>query len=228
MLKVGQEKIRIAAFDLDGTILDGESPLILTRNLLGHHQLPLHTGVKMGAWGIRYRLRLPQDERLPRELLFTAFKGMTVEEADAKILEVYRVKIASRIKAAARAEIKACSDEGLVPILASASFKPITTAVVDELGFAGHVSTIMEEREGRYTARVQGAPVQGPEKLKRLNAYCNGVFGTGAWQLERAYGDHFSDITLLAAAKHPVAVDPDGLLSKVAGLLGWEVVRWED
>ena len=54
--------IHVAAFDLDGTILDGESPLKLTTSLLRHRELPLHKGVLMGVCGIKYRLRLPQTE----------------------------------------------------------------------------------------------------------------------------------------------------------------------
>ena len=61
--------VRVAAFDLDGTIIDGESPLKLTTSLLRHRQLPVHKAILMGIWGIRYRLRLPQVESC---LLYTS------------------------------------------------------------------------------------------------------------------------------------------------------------
>ena len=99
------DKVRIAAFDLDGTVLDGESPFILTRRLLLHHDMKIRTGLRMGVWGLKYRMRLQQRESTPRELLFSAFAGMPVEEVDAHILHVYRKHIAKRVRPGARAEV---------------------------------------------------------------------------------------------------------------------------
>lgn len=220
------DKVRIAAFDLDGTVLDGESPLILTLKLIKQRQLKIRTGLRMGVWGIKYRLRLPQRETLPRELLFSALTDEPVEVIDQEILEIYNRYISKRIRPGARAAIVNAKAAGLVPILASASFKPMTDAIVKELGFAGHVSTVMEEQNGHYTGKVVGQPVQGPEKLRQLQGYCDGRYGVGNWELSRAYGDHFSDIPLLAAAKQAVAVDPDGKLEKAAKANGWPIEDW--
>ncbi len=222
------DKVRIAAFDLDGTVIDGESPFILTRHLIYNRQLKVHTGLRMGIWGLKYRMRLPQRESLPRELLFSSLTDETVEAADAEILRVYEKHIRKRIKQAARIEVATVVDQGMVPILASASFKPITTSIVKEVGFAGSVSTVMEERDGHYTGKVVGVPVQGNEKLRQLQGYCDGRFGPNNWVLERAYSDHYSDIPLLTAAVHAVAVDPHGKLERAAKEKGWPIVTWEE
>lgn len=94
--------IRVAAFDLDGTILDGESPLKLTTSLLRHRQLPIHKAFLMGIWGIRYRLRLPLVESTPRELLFSALTEPTVEEVDAEIMDVFNQAHSPSISAPVR------------------------------------------------------------------------------------------------------------------------------
>lgn len=224
---MADERKRIAAFDLDGTVLDGESPFILTRRLLIHGELKMRAGLKMGIWGLKYRLRLPQRESTPRELLFSAFKGMDVEEVDRRILEVYNKHIKKRIRPGARAEVASVREQGMIPILASASFKPMTDAIVEELGFEGQVSTVMEERDGVYTARVVGQPVQGVEKLRQLQGYLDGRYGHGNWVLERAYSDHYSDIPMLEAATTGFVTDPDGVLKKMAGIRGWELVDWD-
>lgn len=219
--------IRVAAFDLDGTVLDGESPFILTRRLLLHRDLKLRNGLKMGIWGLKYRLRLPQREATPRELLFTAFAGEKVKDVDARIMEVYNKHIAKRIRPGARREVASVKTQGMVPILASASFKPMTDAIVAELGFEGQVSTVMEEVDGCYTAKVVGEPVQGIVKLRQLQGYCDGRFGVGNWVLERAYSDHYSDLPMLQHAQHAVITDPDGILKKVAHVCRWEVADWD-
>jgi len=219
--------IGVAAFDLDGTILDGETPLKLTTSLLRHRELPIYKGVLMGLWGLRYRLRLPQTESTPRELLFSCLTEPTVEQVDAEILEIYNKRMRKHIRPGAVREIEKCHREGMKVILASASFKPITTTVVKELGMDGQVSTIMEERKGHYTGRVVGVPLQGREKLRLLIQYCNDHFGEGNWTLERAYSDHYSDIPMLSAARTPIVTDPDNQLKRVAKRNGWPIVDWD-
>ncbi len=217
---------RIAAFDLDGTVIDGESPLILSTSLLAHRELPVHKAIMMAAWGAKYRLRLPQVESTPRELLFSALTEPTVEEVDAEILDIFYRRIRKRIRPGALREIESCKKAGYKLILASASFKPITTTIAQELGFDGLVSTIMEERDGHYTGRVLGVPAQGREKLRLLVQFLNDHYGYKQWELERAYSDHFSDIPMLELAKHPVVTDPDGLLKRTAMRRGWQLVDW--
>lgn len=219
--------IRVAAFDLDGTILDGESPLKLTTSLLRHRELPLPNAFFMGIWGIRYRLRLPLVESTPRELLFSALTEPTVEEVDAEIMDVFDRRIRKRIRPGAKREIERCRAEGMKLVLASASFKPITTTIVEELGLDLQVSTIMEERDGHYTGKVLGAPVQGGEKLRLLIQLCNDNFGAGNWVLERAYSDHYSDIPMLEYAEEAIVVDPDKKLKRVAKGRGWKIEDWD-
>ena len=222
------ERVRVAVFDLDGTIIDGESPLKLTTSLVRHRTVPIHTGLAMAFWGLRYRLRLPQTESTPRELLFSCLTEPTVEEVDAEILEVYERRIRKRIRPGAIEEIELCRALGMKLLMASASFKPITTTIMRELELDGMVCTVMEERDGHYTGRVLGSPVQGPEKLRKIVEYCNNEYGWGNWVMERAYSDHYSDIPLLEAAQQAIVTDPDGLLERTALKRGWPIVDWDD
>ena len=112
--------------------------------------------------------------------------------------------------------------------MASASFKPITTTIVDELGFDGQISTIMEERDGHYTGKVVGVPVQGPEKLRLLIQYCDDNYGYNQWVLERAYSDHYSDVPMLQMAHHVTVVDPDAKLERISKQKGWEIADWDE
>lgn len=220
--------VRVAAFDLDGTILDGESPLKLTTSLLRHRQLPIHKAFFMGLWGIRYRLRLPHAEATPRELLFSSLTEPTVEEVDEEIMDVFNRRIRKHIRPGAVREIQKCREEGMVLLLASASFKPITTTIVEELGFDHQVSTIMEEKDDHYTGKVQGHPVQGREKLDLIVKLCDEQFGVDGWVLERAYSDHYSDVPMLECALHPIVIDPDPKLERIAKKRDWQIVNWDE
>ena len=219
--------VNVAAFDLDGTIIDGESPLKLTTSLVRRRQLPLRTSLAMAWWGIRYRLRLPQVETTPRELLFSVLTGPTVQEVDAEISEIFERRIRKHIRPGAVAEVARCREQGMRTVLASASFKPITTAIVQALGIDGQVSTIMEEQDGHYTGKVVGQPVQGEEKARKIVQYCDDTFGAGNWKLARAYSDHYSDIPMLEMASEVAVVDPDGFLKRVAGQRNWPIANWD-
>ncbi|MCQ2751898.1 MAG: HAD-IB family phosphatase [Coriobacteriales bacterium] len=219
--------IKVAAFDLDGTVLDGESPFILTKRLFRDRDLRIHTALLMGWWGIRYRLRLPQTETTPRELLFGELTEPTVKEVDDEILKIYKKKIRKKIKVMSRFEIQKLKDKNYQIILASASFKPITDEIVKELDFDGQVSTVLEEKNGHYTGKVVGLPVQGKEKLSRLISYCDGAYGKGKWKLKRAYSDHFSDLPLLDYADIPICVDADRTLTRIAKRNNWKMVKWD-
>ena len=219
--------VEVCAFDLDGTVIDGESPLKLTTSLVRHRQMPILTSLQMAMWGIRYRLRLPQVESTPRELLFSVLTGPSVAEVDSEISEIFERRIRKRIRPGAVMEVARCKAEGMRCILASASFKPITTAIVEALELDGQVSTVMEERDGHYTGKVSGQPVQGDEKARRLIEFCDDRYGEGGWKIVHAYSDHYSDIPLLELAERPAVVDPDGLLSRTARRRGWPELDWD-
>ena len=48
----------------------------------------------------------------------------------------------------------------------------------------------------------------------------------GNWEIAYAYGDHYSDGTLLEAAKVPCAVCPGPTLAKLAKKRGWTILNW--
>ena len=162
-------------------------------------------------------------ESTPRELLFSALTSSTVEEVDEEIMDVFNRRIRKRIRPGAIREIKRCREDGMKVVLASASFKPITTTIVEELGFDGQVSTIMEEKDDHYTGKVVGVPVQGREKLRLLIQLCDDMFGSRNWVLERAY----SDIPMLELANEVTVIDPDKKLERVAKKRGWQIVDWD-
>ena len=72
-------KHAIAAFDFDGTSIQGNSPVLLVRYLHGDDLLRKRVLAKVGAWGAAYKLRLPQSEAWVRGQVFTAFEGDSIE-----------------------------------------------------------------------------------------------------------------------------------------------------
>ena len=219
--------VRIAAFDFDGTCIAGNSPVLLVKRLIKLGKLDKSVIARIGLWAIAYKLRLPQNESWVRGLVFRAFAGEPVEKVDRFLRDFYDEDVAPLFRKEADAELSGQRAAGRVVVVVSATFEPIVERMMESHAVDFQLSTRMKTAaDGTYTCEVEGLPVEGEQKLVRLREFADARFGAGKWVLDAAYGDHHSDRTLLAAAKHPVAVTPDRPLSRTAKAQGWRVAEW--
>lgn len=220
-------KARLAVFDFDGTSIDGNSPVMLVSHLARRRMIGKRITLRIALWGLRYKLRLPQNESWVRSMVFSAFEGKPVEEVDAYLARFYEEKISGRFRAAADAAMQRHADDGLVVVVVSATFEPIIVRAMQDHPIQYQISTRMKVApDGTYTREVEGLPVEGDEKLAALRRFADARFGAGRWEIAHAYGDHHSDRALLKAAEVPHAVDPDRPLTRTARRLGWEILDW--
>ena len=215
-----------AVFDFDGTVLDGHSPVMLVAMLFSAHAMPIRTGLSIALWGLRYKLRLPHDQQVVRQRIFNLFRGRPATEIDGMMERFYHDVIAKHVRPAARREIAGYRERDIPVVICSASFDSIVTYAARDLGVTAQLSTKMEVVDGVYTGRLDGAPVEGLGKRSAFVSYADRENGPGRWTLLAAYGDHYSDERLLELAEHPVAVDPDSRLRRIARRRGWEVRQW--
>jgi len=219
------KKARIVAFDLDGTLLDAASPVRLVNRLVLNRIMPFRVGVKIGFWGMRYKMGSELDQSLPRRYIFGSFRNFPSTDANSIMVNLYREELRSLLRPEALERIKQHRSQGEFIILASASFDPILREVTRDIAADGYISTQMEvNKHGYYTGRTVGFPPEGEQKLIQLTEYLDERFGEGNWEITWAYGDHFSDVPLLAAANNAVVVDPDRRLAAVAREKGWEIM----
>lgn len=224
---VARDVVRIAAFDFDGTTLDGNSPVMLVKYLVKKRMLPPTVVARIGAWGIAYKLRLPQNEAWVRGLVFRAFAGMSVAEVDAFLHEFYDAEVAPHVRPQAIAAMNELRDHGVLVACVSATFEPIVLRAMETLPVDLQISTRMRTRaDGTYSCEVEGEPVEGDQKMIELRRAANAKWGVGGWELVAAYGDHHSDRAMLAAAKQAFAVCPDRPLSRTARARGYTVCEW--
>ncbi len=217
---------RIAAFDFDGTSMDGNSPVQLVLYLAKKNMLSNLDALRIGLWALRYKLRLPQDEAWVRGMVFRAFEGKPVDEVDRFLYDFYDEEIAPRFRAAADAAMQRHHMAGDTVLVVSATFEPIVRRAMETHPIDGQVSTRMCIENGVYTRRVDGLPVEGDQKLVAIKEWCDAAYGEGNWELAYAYGDHHSDRPMLDAAENAFAVNPDCPLSRTAKQKKWTVLEW--
>jgi phosphoserine phosphatase len=93
------------------------------------------------------------------------------------------------------------------------------------LTFDGAVGSVAEVVDGHYTGRAGGPFTyrEGKAEAIRRLAEREGLDLSASW----AYSDSGSDLPMLRLVGHPVAVNPDAELGRVAREHGWEILRFE-
>ncbi|WP_122575946.1 HAD family hydrolase [Pseudomonas viridiflava] len=117
------------------------------------------------------------------------------------------------------AKHRAAGDK-LVVITATNRF--VTAPIVERLGIETLLATGCEMIDGRYTGRTTGIPCFREGKVTRLNLWLE----ENAFSLEDSYfySDSMNDLPLLEQVANPVAVDPDPKLRAEAEQRGWPVI----
>ncbi|MDN7131925.1 HAD-IB family hydrolase [Halomonas sp. MC140] len=116
--------------------------------------------------------------------------------------------------------------QGDTLLIITATNRFITAPIAERLGVDNLIAVNPEVKEGRYTGRVSGIPSFREGKVTRLNQWLEqqDLSMDGAW----FYSDSHNDLPLLEKVDHPVAVDPDETLRKVAEERQWRIMSLRD
>jgi len=111
-------------------------------------------------------------------------------------------------------------DDTLLIITATNLF--ITEPIADELGIANILATDAEILNNRYTGKVYGTPCFQEGKVERLMSWLKKTNENlvGSY----FYSDSHNDLPLLEVVKHSIAVDPDDILRSHAENKGWDII----
>ena len=220
---------KIAVFDFDGTVISGQSGFLFSAYLLRRHLSSVSRTLKLMWWGARYKLHLPQRQEEARELVVGALTQYSIEFANAVMHDFHREVVEGMYRPQALEEVRRRQAEGCCVLLVSATFEPIAELAAKKLGVDAFLATKMQVgADGHYTSKVDGPVMEGAQKLVSATEWCNQHYGKGNWELAYAYGDHYSDATLLSAAQTPCAVCPGPTLTRLANKRGWTILNWEN
>lgn len=222
------QRVKIAAFDFDGTCIDTSSPRLLVFDLWRHNLISQYKAIRMLCWGAAYKLNLPRDEEAVRRRVFSAFLGRPAAIINKYLFEFYFSKVEPFFLPDADAAMAAHIEEGHVVIVVSATFEPIIAAAMTVHPIQFSLSTRMKvDRNGIYTDEIDGIAANGPDKVVVLKQFLDEKFGENGWEIAFAYGDHYSDIPLLSQAQNPCPVDPDQKLRRYANSQNWAIQEWK-
>jgi HAD superfamily hydrolase (TIGR01490 family) len=155
--------------------------------------------------------------------------SITTGWEQAKVRQIVLDRLASVIDPITYAEAVEAMDEhrraGRRLYIVSAAPGEIVEPLARYLGVEGAIaSTALIGEDGRYTG-IMERYAYGPTKalLMQQVADRDGLDLGRCW----AYTDSATDLPMLEAVGHPVAVNPDRVLRRIAQVRGWELRRFE-
>ncbi len=159
-----------------------------------------------------------------RERIGRTIAGMPVRELHRlapQVLTGILPRLYPRVLALAYAH----QDAGRPVYICTAASQEVAELLVRVLGFDGALGSASEVVDGIYTGRPDGPFQYRDGKADAIRELAE----REGFDLARcyAYSDSESDLPMLRAVGHPVAVNPDAELARVAGEQGWEVLRSE-
>ncbi len=215
--------MKLALFDLDNTLLDGDSDYAWAQFLIEEGVLHREEYETRNEWFYeRYKDgTLDITEFLRFQL--SPIAGRPRSQLDAWHADFMQRKIRPMILPAA-VDLLARHADALSAIV-TATNRFITAPIAAELGVRHLIATdIEEEADGVFTGRPRGTPSFREGKIERVREWLAGL-GTRLEDYDSwFYSDSLNDLPLLERVRHPVAVDPDATLSSYATERGWPII----
>lgn len=216
-----------AFFDLDKTIIAKSSTLAFTKPLYKAGFLSRRALAKAAIAQAYYQSFGADHDQLDRvkDELAAMTKGWSRQEVVSLVEETVDEVVAPLAYAEALALIDSHRRAGRKVVVISASPEEIVRPLCRYLGIEDVIATRTEVGEdGRYTGTIE-LYAYGPAKAQAMVTMANseGIDLNESY----AYSDSVTDVPMLEAVGHPVVVNPDAELEKIAIERGWEVRRFE-
>jgi HAD superfamily hydrolase (TIGR01490 family) len=175
---------------------------------------------------IRFRLRGSTDEATDalRERVYEAIAGRRVVDL-ARLTPVMLAGILPRVYPQMLDVAWRHQDAGRPVYIVTAASQEVAELLAHVLVFDGGIGARSEVRDGVYTGRPEGPFTYRDGKAQAIRevAEREGIALLDSW----AYSDSESDLPMLRVVGHPVAVNPDAQLARVAREEGWEIMRFD-
>jgi HAD superfamily hydrolase (TIGR01490 family) len=217
--------VNLALFDLDNTLLDGDSDFewsqflidqgVLDRELFEAKNLHFYEQYKAGTLDIHAFLDF-QLKPLSRHKRI---------ELDKWHEDFMRKKIRPMMSAAGKKLVTSHRAAGDICVIITATNSFVTTPIAREYDVEFLIATEPEQKNGEFTGLVHGVPSFREGKITRLEAWMKHHDWTwGSFADTAFYSDSLNDLPLLTLVKNPVAVDPDDTLRAHAEEHGWRII----
>lgn len=212
----------LAIFDLDNTLLGGDSDFLWGRYLCENGIVDAQAYREANE--VFYQQY--QDGNLDifefLEFVFTPYAENEMTQLEAWRKEYIEEKIKPILLPKAIDLVEQHRNKGDTLLIITATNSFITSPIAKLYGIDHLIATEPEVIDGQFTGKVHGTPSFQQGKVERLNTWMAKHNADLAGSI--FYSDSHNDLPLLELVDTPVAVDPDATLQQTAKDKGWEIL----
>lgn len=214
----------LAVFDLDDTLIDGDSATLWLHWLVDHRYADPDMLEQEAALMQRYRAGLLRMEDY-MALSLQPLAGHAVAEVDAWVQHFIADCIGGRVYPQGQALVADYQARGWRVLLISATADHLVMPIARHLGIAHAMGIQLQQSAGRYTGHTHGVLSYQAGKVERLRAWV----ASHRLTLEGSHGysDSINDLPLLQTVDRAHVVNPCQRLEARARLNRWPVLRWQ-
>lgn len=219
--------MRLALFDLDGTLLPLDSDHGFGEYLvrIGWADAQEHRRRNDAFYADYLAGRL--DVQAYIDFATAAWREREPVEVDAVCRDFLDQVIRPAVGERALALVQRHRDAGDTPVIVTSTHEVLTRPIAALFGVDQLLATELErDGGGRVTGRIRGVACLREGKIERVQQWL-AARGTSLESVESSwyYGDSMNDLPLLERVTHPVATNPGPALAQVARERGWPVLR---
>jgi HAD superfamily hydrolase (TIGR01490 family) len=216
-----------AFFDLDRTLMEGSSAFQFGRAAYRNGLLSRRQLVADAVANLRFRLRGATDEDTValRNRISKSLAGVRVRDLErlgADVLAGILPRVYRPVLAIAHDHQDAGRRVYIVTAAAGELAEMLARVLALDGGIGSQFSGVVD---GVFTGEPEGLFIYRTGKAQAIEelAMREGIDLAASY----AYSDSASDLPMLRAVGHPVVVNPDAELARVAREEGWEVLRFD-
>ena len=219
--------MNLALFDLDNTLLSGDSDFewaqfliskdVVDRELQEARNIQFYEQYKAGTLDI-YEFLTFQLAPLTRH---------SRAELDAWHREYMAKHIRPIIGEKARQLVQQHLANGDLCAIVTATNSFVTGPIARELGIPHLIGTVaaVNPENGAFSGGPRGTPAFREGKIERVEAWLEALgLCWSSFDDSYFYSDSHNDLPLMGKVKTPVAVDPDDKLRQQSSEMGWKII----
>lgn len=211
----------IAAFDLDKTILDVNSSILVVKASRKMGYMRKRDFLRAIYFSIVYQFDLQDPNKIIAKMM-RWLKGLKEAHVEELIHRHTIPELYQRFRPEIIEAIEKHRSNGAHLLLLSSAMPYLCEPIASYLKMDNVVCSRLEAVDGVFTGKPIRKLVFGKEKEVRMKEYCDEM----NFNLDNAwyYGDAYTDRFVLKAVGNPVCVKPELKLKYLAKRRGWNIV----
>ena len=216
----------LVLFDLDHTLLDGDSDQLWCEFLMEHGLLAREPFASRNQDMARQYKAGTVDVQTFCEFYVGTLSALSQAQWQPWRELFFEQSVRPRLARGGCEQVQVHLSAGHCVVMTTATNRFITELTAAHLGIEHLIATEPQILEGRFTGKTHGVLNMREGKVERLHAWL------ARWGLHlsdlhsTAYSDSLNDLPLLESVTAPICTQPDAALERIARERAWPVLRW--